>query len=287
MLDNTDYAMGITNDLSELDEILDTLRERGTPHEERVFAALCAENVLAVCVFADIICRCYEHTPKNLPKVIADYLNAKKIIAPGKYDEALEYMTECCGTVHRVLDRSTHREVDEFFLYDTLSRAFYEIDEHLSILPDGWIDRSKISTDNFFDLYTDDFAAHQVLADPSNAAEVFCEKAVLTGAPIVNVVTAIFDAVLDYQLIDYWKYNKKLILGINFHVYAELSELHPITAQALADFHSSITGSDNTEGLEELCAAAEETVYTLRKADIIGGSVFNKLYHIFGRYECP
>lgn len=141
MLNNTDNAIGITNDLSEFDEMRDTLWERGKAPEEkvRVFSGLCADNVLAVCVFADIICRCCEHTPKNPPKVIADYLNAKKIIASGKYDEAFEYITECYSTVHRVLDRSTHREVSEDFLYDTLSRVFYEINEHLSILPDNWI----------------------------------------------------------------------------------------------------------------------------------------------------
>ena len=283
MLNNTDNAVGITNDFSEFDEMRDTLWERGKAPEEKVrmFSGLCADNVLAVCVFADIICRCCEHTPKNPPKVIAEYLNAKKIIAPGKYDEAFEYITECYGTVHRVLDRTTHREVSEDFLYYTLSRVFYEINEHLSILPDGWIDRSKITPENFFALYKGDFAAHQVPADPSNAAEVFCEKAALTGTPTVNVAAAVFDAVLDYQRIDFDKYNKKLILGIDLHVYAELSELGPITTQALSDFHGSLTGSDNAGGLEELSTAARETVYTLRKDNVIGGSIFNKLCHLF------
>ena len=242
------------------------------------------EIILAVCYFTDIMCRCCEHTPENLPEAIADYLTAKNVIKADKRAEALVYITEYTAAAHRMLDE-LYNEVYEIFLYGTLSRVFFEINEELSILPDDCVKREKLTPENFFSIYTRDFSDHQAHIAPPNAVESFCEKVNLTGAPPVNVAMAVFDAVIDYQLTDYPLFLKLPLIDPDLHRAAELSDLCPPTPQALADFHGSITGSDNAQGLEEICAAAKELVYTLRKDNAIGGSVFNKLYHMFGLYE--
>lgn len=246
--------VGMTG-FSDVQEMIGELKEK------KVLITTSEENLVAVCFFAVVLCRLCEYTPANLPKAIADYLDAKKIINPGNYDIALGYITDCVKAANRIIDGSLFSDYAVAYLPKyTMSRVFYDINENLRGSDRCWI--QKI---NGF-IYS-----HITVSE--------LERIKLGDIPFANAAVAIFDAVLDYQLVDHQAYMKAQML--NIHGYAKLSDTHPPTPQARTDFLRSLSGQGDDRGVVDIYDTAKSLVFLRRKNNMIGGSVFNKLCHIF------